>query len=94
MVLHLLIFLLWYVSLLSFQSCAVGSPLRAKVNSLFLSQEAAQAMMDRIGDDGLVVGGRKVFFEYRSVLHCLHLFTMYLSISWTSVLVLSHAITE
>lgn len=24
-------------------------------------------MMDKIGDDGLVVDGRKLFFEYRSV---------------------------
>lgn len=25
-------------------------------------------MMDKIGDDGLVVDGRKLFFEYRLVL--------------------------
>uniref|UniRef100_A0A6N2LEC1 RNA-binding protein n=1 Tax=Salix viminalis TaxID=40686 RepID=A0A6N2LEC1_SALVM len=32
----------------------------------FPSVEAACAMMDRIGDDGLVVDGRKLFFEYSS----------------------------
>ncbi|GKV20332.1 hypothetical protein SLEP1_g30475 [Rubroshorea leprosula] len=32
----------------------------------FPSVGAAQAMMDRIGDDGLVVDGRKLFFEYSS----------------------------
>lgn len=47
---------------------AVGSPLQAKVYFFFSSKGAAQVMMDQIGDDGLVVGGRKVFFEYRSVL--------------------------
>ncbi|KAF2325708.1 hypothetical protein GH714_033368 [Hevea brasiliensis] len=31
----------------------------------FPSVNAACAMMDRIGDDGLVVDGRKLFFEYR-----------------------------
>ncbi|XP_035550646.1 SUPPRESSOR OF ABI3-5-like isoform X2 [Juglans regia] len=30
----------------------------------FPSLEAARAMMDKIGDDGLVVDGRKLFFEY------------------------------
>ena len=32
---------------------------------ILLEQGAARAMMDRIGDDGLVVDGRKLFFEYR-----------------------------
>ncbi|KAJ6867534.1 SUPPRESSOR OF ABI3-5-like isoform X5 [Populus alba x Populus x berolinensis] len=32
----------------------------------FPSVGAASAMMDRIGDDGLVVDGRKLFFEYSS----------------------------
>ncbi|KAJ8753382.1 hypothetical protein K2173_019781 [Erythroxylum novogranatense] len=32
----------------------------------FPSVDAACAMMDRIGDDGLVVDGRKLFFEYSS----------------------------
>ncbi|KAL5745298.1 hypothetical protein ACOSP7_026444 [Xanthoceras sorbifolium] len=32
----------------------------------FPSVGAARAMMDRIGDDGLVVDGRKLFFEYSS----------------------------
>ncbi|XP_075511969.1 SUPPRESSOR OF ABI3-5 isoform X2 [Primulina tabacum] len=30
----------------------------------FPSVDAAQAMMDRLGDDGLLVDGRKLFFEY------------------------------
>lgn len=70
MVLHLLIFLLWFVYLLLLWIRALqeGGQLQAKVNFLHLSQGAAQLMMDRIGDDGLVVDGRKVFFEYRSVL--------------------------
>ncbi|KAL3512919.1 hypothetical protein ACH5RR_025636 [Cinchona calisaya] len=32
----------------------------------FPSVGAAQAMMDKLGDDGLVVDGRKLFFEYSS----------------------------
>lgn len=28
-------------------------------------QEAARTMMDGFGDDGLVIDGRKLFFEYR-----------------------------
>ncbi|XP_073290526.1 SUPPRESSOR OF ABI3-5 [Primulina huaijiensis] len=32
----------------------------------FPSVDAAQAMMDRLGDDGLLVDGRKLFFEYSS----------------------------
>lgn len=30
-----------------------------------MAQGAARAMMDKLGDDGLVVDGRKLFFEYR-----------------------------
>lgn len=33
--------------------------------AIVVEQGAARAMMDRIGDDGLVVDGRKLFFEYR-----------------------------
>ncbi|KAF3682291.1 putative UMP/CMP kinase-like isoform 1 [Capsicum annuum] len=32
----------------------------------FPSMDAAQAMMDKLGDEGLVVDGRKLFFEYSS----------------------------
>lgn len=32
---------------------------------IVLKQGAARSMMDKIGDDGLVVDGRKLFFEYR-----------------------------
>ncbi|KAL3330975.1 hypothetical protein AABB24_034666 [Solanum stoloniferum] len=32
----------------------------------FPSVDAAQAMMDKLGDEGLVVDGRKLFFEYSS----------------------------
>lgn len=32
---------------------------------ILLEQGAARAMMDKIGDEGLVVDGRKLFFEYR-----------------------------
>lgn len=32
---------------------------------IFVIQGAARSMMDGIGDDGLVVDGRKLFFEYR-----------------------------
>lgn len=32
-----------------------------------MKQGAARAMMDKIGDDGLVVDGRKLFFEYRYI---------------------------
>lgn len=30
-----------------------------------MEQEAACTMMERIGEDGIVVDGRKLFFEYR-----------------------------
>lgn len=30
-----------------------------------VQQGAARAMMDRLGDDGLVVDDKKLFFEYR-----------------------------
>lgn len=33
--------------------------------AIVVEQGAARTMMDRIGDDGLVVDGRKLFFEYR-----------------------------
>lgn len=33
--------------------------------AIVVEQGAARAMMDRIGDDGLVVDDRKLFFEYR-----------------------------
>lgn len=36
-------------------------------------------MMDKIGDDGLVVDGRKLFFEYRFV-HFIPLIKIYHSI--------------
>lgn len=35
------------------------------MDAYLLQQGAARAMMDRLGDDGLVVDGRKLFFEYR-----------------------------
>lgn len=34
---------------------------------IFVEQGAARAMMEKLGDDGLVVDGRKLFFEYRFV---------------------------
>lgn len=33
-----------------------------------LIQGAAQSLMKKMGDDGLVVDGRKLFFEYRFIL--------------------------
>lgn len=33
-----------------------------------LIQGAAQSLMKNMGDDGLVVDGRKLFFEYRFIL--------------------------
>lgn len=35
------------------------------MNACLVQQGAARAMMDRLGDDGLVVDSRKLFFEYR-----------------------------
>ena len=32
-----------------------------------VTQGAARAMMEKLGDDGLVVDGRKLFFEYRFI---------------------------
>ena len=29
------------------------------------NQGSARSMMDKVGDEGLVVDGRKLFFEYR-----------------------------
>lgn len=39
--------------------------LKEKMRLIIVKQAAAQAMMDKLGDDGLVVDGRKLFFEYR-----------------------------
>jgi RNA recognition motif-containing protein len=37
----------------------------------FPSTEAAQKMMDTVGNDGLVVDGRRLFFEYRFASFCM-----------------------
>lgn len=39
---------------------------------IFVEQGAARAMMEKLGDDGLVVDGRKLFFEYRFVFPQVH----------------------
>lgn len=32
---------------------------------ILVKQDSAQAMMDKLGHEGLLVDGRKLFFEYR-----------------------------
>lgn len=53
------------------------------MTGIAIEQGAARAMMDSIGEDGLVVDGRKLFFEYRFIFHPNHVLSLILhTCSW------------